>query len=55
MPAEMRSWDEGKPVNKCGDLLSYCAEEQYERRRDEDINYESQFSSRDNPPGWSKF
>ena len=27
VPAEMRSWDEGKPVNRCGDLLSYCAEE----------------------------
>jgi len=36
VPAEMRSWDEGKPVNRCGDLLSYCAEELCGRRRDDD-------------------
>ena len=34
--AELRVWDEGKPVNRCSDLHSYCVEEQYERRRDEE-------------------
>ncbi len=32
IPPEMRLWDEGKVVNRCGDLLSYCGEELCGRR-----------------------
>lgn len=34
VPAELKLWDEGNVVNRSSDLLTYCAEELYERRRE---------------------